>query len=302
MRAKAGRGSLRATLVAWIGGGCALIALLVAVMDVQYLGIAEQLQGATAEGRGRLLDGMRAAIAAQVVVSVLIGLVVVWRVARALTEERKRKDAVEARLAASESRLSAVIESTLDAIIVIEATGVIESVNLATERMFGYAVGEMCGHNVSMLMPEPHRSRHDGYLATYLTGGGGKLVGGRAEVLGQHKDGTPIPLELAVSETVVGGERRFVGILRDINQAAKARRDLDRIREFMQRTLDALTKSICVLDSRGTIVHVNEAWRGTVFRRDLHDVSGGVGRDYLATSEATRDGPRATMAPSWPVG
>lgn len=291
MHAKAGRGSLRATLVAWMGGGCLLTALLIAIMDVQYLEIAEQLQGATAEGRDRFLDSMRAGIAVQVVASVLIGLVVAWRVARALAEERERKYAVEARLAASESRLSAVIESTLDSIIVIKATGVIESVNLATERMFGYRAEELYGRNVSMLMPEPHRSRHDGYLATYLTGGGGKLVGGRTEVLGRHKDGTLIPLELAVSETAVEGERRFVGILRDISQAAKARRDLDWIREFMQRTLDALTHGVCVLDRHGTIVHVNEAWRGAVFRRDLHDVSGGVGGDYLASSEATPDSP-----------
>jgi len=193
-------------------------------MDVQYLGIAEQLQEATAEGRNRLLSSMRAAIAVQVWASVLVGLVVVWRVARVLAEERERKDAVEARLAASESRLSAVIESTLDSIIVIDSSGAIESVNLATERMFGYAAGEMYGRNVSMLMPSPYREDHDRYIARYKATQEKRIIGKGRIVVARRRDGTTFPMELAVGEVWVGKRQMFTGFIRDITDRQTAER------------------------------------------------------------------------------
>lgn len=129
-----------------------------------------------------------------------------------------------------EAHIRAVLETVMDGIISIDARGVIQTVNPAAEKIFGYSRDEMRGRNVSMLMPEPYRSAHDGYLANYLGGGVKKIIGIGREVEGQRKDGECFPMELAVSETQVLGERMFTGVVRDITERQK----LDRMKsEFV---------------------------------------------------------------------
>lgn len=125
-------------------------------------------------------------------------------------------------LRVSEERLRAIVETAADAIITIDARGVMVSVNPAGERLFGYSAGEMIGQNVKMLMPSPHCERHDRYLATYQQTGIKRIIGIGREVQGQRKDGALLPLELAVSEVDHLG--LFTGILRDISR----RRALER--------------------------------------------------------------------------
>ena len=121
-------------------------------------------------------------------------------------------------LAEREAEMRAIVVNQLDCVIHIDSAGVVRSVNPAVERVLGYAAAEVVGHNVSMLMPDPHRSAHDAYLGNYLRTGVAKIIGIGREVEGHHKDGRLIPLELAVSEFVVHGERQFIGTLRDISE------------------------------------------------------------------------------------
>ncbi|MDT9120744.1 PAS domain S-box protein, partial [Escherichia coli] len=88
----------------------------------------------------------------------------------------------------------------MDAIITIDERGLIESFNQAAERIFGYSAGEVLGRNVSLLMPEPDRSAHDGYISHYRESGQARILGvsGR-ELLGLRSDGTAFHMELAVS-------------------------------------------------------------------------------------------------------
>jgi two-component system, LuxR family, sensor kinase FixL len=116
----------------------------------------------------------------------------------------------------SEARWRAVMDSAVDAMIVIDATGVIEDVNPATERLFGYAAAEMRGRNVSLLMPEPHRSEHDRYIADYLRTGQQHVIGIGREVTARRRDGSTCPVHLAVGEMSVGGAWHFTGILHDL--------------------------------------------------------------------------------------
>ena len=124
---------------------------------------------------------------------------------------------LEERLRASEARWRAVVESAVDAIIVIDARGHIEAFNPAAERLFGYSEQDVAGRNVSMLMPSPYHEEHDGYLARYLATGVQKIIGLGREVTGRRRDGTTFPLHLSVGEALLAGERKFTGILHDLS-------------------------------------------------------------------------------------
>jgi PAS domain S-box-containing protein len=121
---------------------------------------------------------------------------------------------------AAEARLHAIVETAVDAIVVIDEAGVIQSANPATDALFGYSADELLGHNVSVLMPEPTRTAHDGYLAAYRKTGERRIIGVGREVEGLRKDGSTLPIDLAVAEWRLEGRRFFTGLMRD----ASARR------------------------------------------------------------------------------
>ncbi len=115
------------------------------------------------------------------------------------------------------SKLEAILNSAVAAIITIDNRGLIDSVNPATERIFGYKASELIGQNVRMLMPEPFHGEHDGYISNYLATGRRKIIGIGREVMGKRKDGTAFPLDLSVSEFVAGGKRYFAGIITNLS-------------------------------------------------------------------------------------
>jgi two-component system sensor kinase FixL len=121
-----------------------------------------------------------------------------------------------------EARLSAILDTAVDGIITIDESGIIESVNTATERIFGYSGDELVGNNITMLMPSPYREKHDGYIARYLGTGEPRIIGIGREAEGQHKDGRRFPIDLSVSEVRVGGSRLFTGLVRDISARRRA--------------------------------------------------------------------------------
>ena len=128
-----------------------------------------------------------------------------------------RRQAQEA-LRESEAKFRSIIATAVDAIAVIGEKGLIQFINPAVQRMSGYEAAELLGKNVSVLMPEPYRSAHDGYLAAYLRTGEAKIIGRPREVACQRKDGSIFPAELAVTEWQAGGKRHFTGIIRDISE------------------------------------------------------------------------------------
>ncbi len=124
----------------------------------------------------------------------------------------------QAALRESEERYRSIVVTALDAIIVIDEHGGIQSINPAGESMLGYTSADLLGNNVSVLMPEPHRSAHDSYILAYLKTGHAKIIGIGREVEGQRKDGSRFPAELAVTEWYAGGRRYFTGTLHDIRE------------------------------------------------------------------------------------
>jgi two-component system, LuxR family, sensor kinase FixL len=115
-------------------------------------------------------------------------------------------------------RWKAVIESAVDGIIVIDSRGTVEAFNPAAQRMFGYTEDDVVGRNVSMLMPEPDRSRHDGYLQHHLRTGERRIIGIGREVTGLRRNGEMFPVHLSVGEMEVNGEKHFSGILHDLSR------------------------------------------------------------------------------------
>ena len=118
----------------------------------------------------------------------------------------------------SAERLRAILETAVDAIITIEESGAIESVNPAAERAFGYERDEMVGRNVSMLMPSPYREEHDRHIASYLRTGEARIIGIGREIEAQRRDGSVFPADIAVSEVRLPGRRLFTGIIRDLTE------------------------------------------------------------------------------------
>jgi two-component system CheB/CheR fusion protein len=126
----------------------------------------------------------------------------------------------EQELRDTKDRLRAILQTAVDSIITINERGVIQSVNPATVRTFGYAEAEMIGKNISMLMPAPYHEEHDGYLARYHKTGERRIIGVGREVEARRKDGSVFPIDLAVSEVVPG--KLFTGMIRDITERRRA--------------------------------------------------------------------------------
>ncbi|MGQ9365532.1 PAS domain-containing sensor histidine kinase [Azospirillum sp. ST 5-10] len=135
-------------------------------------------------------------------------------IVRDLTE-RKR---IEAERREREARLTSILETVPDAIIVIDERGLVESFSPAAERLFGYAAADIAGQNVSLLMPSPYREQHDAYLARYVATGERRIIGIGRVVSGRRADGSVFPMELAVGEVQIGGRRLYTGFVRDLTE------------------------------------------------------------------------------------
>ncbi len=125
---------------------------------------------------------------------------------------------VEEALRTRESHLHSILETIPDAMIVIDGNGIMQFFSSAAERQFGYSEQEAIGRNVSSLMPNPDRSRHDGYLARYRSTGERHIIGIGRIVTGQRKDGTTFPMHLSIGEMQTGGAPYFTGFVRDLTE------------------------------------------------------------------------------------
>ncbi|WP_018693783.1 sensor histidine kinase [Algicola sagamiensis] len=131
--------------------------------------------------------------------------------------------------------LEIIMDTVLDGFIIIDDMGVIQSFNQSAVKAFGYQAEEVIGKNVSMLMPEPYRVEHDQYLANYKDTGLKKIIGIGREIIAQRKDGSCYPMELAVNEMQLDGQRYFVGTIRDISERENLIKELKRSNEDLEQ-------------------------------------------------------------------
>ena len=160
---------------------------------------------------------------------------------------------------ATDERLRSIVEHVVDGIISIDERGTIVTFNRAAERIFGYLRHEVIGHNVRMLMPEPYRGEHDGYVAHYLHTGEARIIGIGREVTGLRSNGEEFPMELAISEFHLDGQRHFTGIVRDITRRKQFETALRAAEERIRSVVDNVVDGIITIDARGGIRSLNPA-------------------------------------------
>jgi len=137
-------------------------------------------------------------------------------------------------------RLRAILETAVEGIITIDERGTVESANPASEKIFGYSADEIIGQNVKVLMPEPYRHEHDGYINNYRDTGHKKIIGIGREVLGRRKNGTVFPMDLSVSEVMLADRRIFTGFVRDITERKSAEKALGHFAAIVESSDDAI--------------------------------------------------------------
>ncbi|MBV8936158.1 MAG: PAS domain S-box protein [Alphaproteobacteria bacterium] len=141
----------------------------------------------------------------------------------------------------SELRLRSILDTVPDAIVVIDAHGIIQSFSPAAERLFGYPSSEVIGHKVNVLMPAPYREAHDSYIERYLRTGERRIIGIGRVVTGRRKNGETFPMELQIGEFSFSGARYFTGFARDLTERQEAER---RIQDLQAELLHASRLSV----------------------------------------------------------
>ncbi|MEI6557439.1 MAG: PAS domain S-box protein [Rhodospirillaceae bacterium] len=210
------------------------------------------------------------------------------RAAREFEAEAAALREAQQALAASEARHRSVLDTAVDAIISIDDEGRIDSANPACARLFGYAPGELIGQEVTLLMPRSEVSRHEEALSRYRQTGKSKLINGPGrEVTGRRRDGSHLPIHLAVSETEVGGRTRFTAIIRDITDLRAVQTDLLNALALMHAVVDDSPDPIFIKDMEGRYLLLNAA-TAQALGRPQAEVLGRGDADFLPAGIVAR--------------
>ncbi len=152
--------------------------------------------------------------------------------------------------AAGTGHLQSILDTVPDAMVVIDKAGIIQSFSAAAERLFGWTPAEVVGRNVRILMPEPYRTAHDGYLERYHATGDKRIIGIGRVVVGARKDGSTFPMELAVGETT-GAKAFFTGFIHDISE----RRQTEARLQDLQAELVHVSRLMAMGEMASTLAH-----------------------------------------------
>lgn len=158
--------------------------------------------------------------------------------------DQSEKTEINQSLTENQNLLKALIDNAVDGIITINRQGIIETMNPAAARLFGYKKEEVIGKNIHVLMPEPFHSEHDDYLDNYHKTGIAKIIGIGREVIGKKKDGTIFPFYLSVSKIDLIDGHRYAGIVHDLTEQKAAEASLKQYSEELEQRVDARTSAL----------------------------------------------------------
>lgn len=165
---------------------------------------------------------------------VVVAMAIAW-IGEAARSAREAAGNAEKALGMRETHLKTILDTVLDATIVSEQDGTIVSFNGAAVRQFGYAEEEVVGQNLRILMPQPYRNEHDGYMHRYLATGEKRIIGVDRVVAGRRKDGSTFPMKLAVGEMRSGDKTFFTGFVRDLTEREESAARLEEIQGELAR-------------------------------------------------------------------
>ena len=181
---------------------------------------------------------------------VIIGMGIAWS-GELLQRSRTRASSSGHDAIAREAHLQSILDTIPEGMIVIDECGIIQSFSSAAERLFGYKSGELIGTNVKGLMPSPYRESHDDYLARYLRTGERRIIGIGRVVVGERKDGSTFPMELAVGEMRSSERRFFTGFIRDLTERQKTEARL----QELQAELVHISRLTAMGEMASTLAH-----------------------------------------------
>ena len=195
--------------------------------------------------------------------SLLIWLTVLVALGAALLRSQLKPLALrllksEALAADKEQQIATLLGCVDEGILTIAEDGVITSFNPAASRIFGYPAAAVVGQNIKMLMPSDMRAQHDEGMRRFLRGGAARVVGRQSvELPGLRADGAVFQLELSINDMHVGGQRQFVGILRDISARKRAEQALFAEKERLHVTLNSIGDAVITTDTLGAVSYLN---------------------------------------------
>ncbi len=199
------------------------------------------LPNATAVSNIFLFDGAAFAV---------IGAGVSWG-GGLLHRSRRRMTLMTREALAREAHLQSILDTVPEAMIVIDEHGIMQSFSSAAERLFGCRAAELIGRNVDILMPSPYSENHDGYMQRYLSTGERHIIGIGRVVVGQRKDGSTFPMELAVGEMKSGNQRYFTGFIRDLTE----RQETEARLQELQSELVHISRLTAMGEMASTLAH-----------------------------------------------
>src|SRR5262245_6095112 len=179
-----------------------------------------------------------------------IGFGIAW-VGEQLQRNRLRAMASNRAALAREAHLKSILDTVPDAMVVIDERGIMQSFSTAAQRLFGYSATDVVGKNVKLLMPSPYREAHDGYVERYLRTGERRIIGIGRVVVGERKDGSTFPMELAVGEMRSSDQRFFTGFIRDLTERQKTE---PRLKE-LQTELVHISRLTAMGEMASTLAH-----------------------------------------------
>jgi two-component system sensor kinase FixL len=168
-----------------------------------------------------------------------------------LRRDRRRANRMARETLARQAHLQSILDTMPEAMVVIDEHGVMQSFSSAAERLFGYSTAEAVGQNVKILMPAPYRDNHDGYMQRYKDSGERRIIGIGRVVVGQRKDGSTFPMELAVGEMKSGPQRFFTGFIRDLTERQKTEARL----QELQSELVHISRLTAMGEMASTLAH-----------------------------------------------
>ena len=147
---------------------------------------------------------------------------------RDVTERKQAQQGLRDR----EARLQAILNAVPEAVVTIDTVGRVTSYSPPSAIILGYTQSDVIGRNVSILMPEPDRRQHDSYISAYLATGEAKIIGIGRELQARHKSGKLVPMHLTVTEVEIGGERQFLGVIRDLTEEKERHKELEQAQKM----------------------------------------------------------------------